>query len=162
MFIQKAHPDEASYIFRVYHVAQAFMRFNGNPLQWGDTYPNAYAVSSDIEKGILYTVYNSGNIVGACVFLEGNDPTYEKIDGAWCSDAPYIAIHKVASDRTCPGVMDEIIKYARRRKCDIRIDTHHDNKAMLHILESRGFTRCGIIHLENGDPRIAFQYCYEH
>lgn len=29
---------------------------------------------------------------------------------------------------------------------------------MQHVLEKNGFVRCGIIHLENGDPRIAYQY----
>ena len=26
-----------------------------------------------------------------------------------------------------------------------------------HLLESEGFTRCGIIHVEDGTPRIAYQ-----
>jgi RimJ/RimL family protein N-acetyltransferase len=39
----------------------------------------------------------------------------------------------------------------------VRIDTHADNKVMQHVLEKRGFRRTGIIYLENGDPRIAFE-----
>ena len=37
------------------------------------------------------------------------------------------------------------------------VDTHADNKVMQHLLESEGFTRCGIIHVEDGTPRIAYQ-----
>ena len=39
----------------------------------------------------------------------------------------------------------------------LRADTHVDNKVMQHLLESEGFTRCGIIHVEDGTPRIAYQ-----
>ena len=28
---------------------------------------------------------------------------------------------------------------------------------MQHLLEENGFTRCGIIHVEDGTPRIAYQ-----
>ena len=28
---------------------------------------------------------------------------------------------------------------------------------MQHVLESNGFTRCGIIHVADGSPRIAYQ-----
>ena len=39
----------------------------------------------------------------------------------------------------------------------MRADTHADNKVMQHLLESEGFTRCGIIHVADGTPRIAYQ-----
>ena len=31
------------------------------------------------------------------------------------------------------------------------------NKIMQHLLEENGFTKCGIIHVEDGTPRIAYQ-----
>ena len=43
-------------------------------------------------------------------------------------------------------------------RCDsLRADTHADNKIMQHILEKNGFARCGIIHVADGTPRIAYQ-----
>ena len=39
----------------------------------------------------------------------------------------------------------------------LRADTHADNKAMRHILEETGFTRCGVIHVADGSPRFAYQ-----
>ena len=32
-----------------------------------------------------------------------------------------------------------------------------DNQIMQHLLEKNGFTRCGIIHVADGTPRIAYQ-----
>jgi len=40
----------------------------------------------------------------------------------------------------------------------LRIDTHGDNVVMQRVLEGLGFTRCGIIYIEeDNDPRIAFE-----
>ena len=44
---------------------------------------------------------------------------------------------------------------------NIRIDTHRDNVIMRHLLEKHGFKYCGIIYLENGDERLAYQKCQE-
>ena len=37
------------------------------------------------------------------------------------------------------------------------IDTHEKNKTMQHVVEKLGFKRCGIIYIEDGTPRIAYQ-----
>ena len=47
--------------------------------------------------------------------------------------------------------------YAFSRSDSIKIDTHKDNAVMQHQLEKYGFKRCGIIFLENGEDRIAYQ-----
>ena len=39
----------------------------------------------------------------------------------------------------------------------LRADTHADNKIMQHLLEKNGFARRGIIHVEDGTPRVAYQ-----
>lgn len=159
MLIRQACHEEMPYVLRVYHTAQFFMQLTGNSEQWSDIYPDADQLIQDIENGQLYTVTSMGKIVGAFVMFTGEDPAYTEIDGAWCNDEPYISIHRVASDRTCHGILHEIVKYAAKLKGNIRIDTHEKNKVMLHLLESNGFTRCGIIHLADGTPRIALQRC---
>ena len=159
MLIRQACCFEMPYILRVYHTAQAFMKLTGNTDQWADTYPNHELLTKDIESGNLYTVTSNGNIVGAFAMFTGDDPTYAEIDGAWCNDEPYISIHRVASDGSCHGIVQAIVRYVAKLKNNVRIDTHEKNSVMLHLLESNGFTRCGIIHLADGSPRIAFQRC---
>ena len=39
----------------------------------------------------------------------------------------------------------------------LRIDTHNDNKIMQHVIEKNGFKRCGIIHVNDGSERIAYE-----
>ncbi len=55
------------------------------------------------------------------------------------------------------GVFRECLAYCMSRISNIRIDTHRDNAIMRHLLEKHGFQECGIIYVEDGSPRIAYQ-----
>ena len=92
-------------------------------------------------------------------FVLGPDPTYAKIeDGQWLNDAlPYGTIHRLASAGKRPGVATDVINWCLEHCESLRADTHADNKIMQHLLEKNGFTRCGIIHVADGTPRIAYQ-----
>ena len=51
--------------------------------------------------------------------------------------------------------VDEFCLYKKVRS--IRVDTHNDNILMRKVLDRLGFSLCGTIYLENGDPRIAYE-----
>ena len=133
------------------------MRNTGNANQWKNIYPTPKTIEDDIKKENLYTVCENDEILAVFAFIPGIDPTYNEIDGAWLNDKPYAAMHRVASSGKKKGMLHECVKYALQHADNIRIDTHHDNKVMQHQLEKEGFVRCGIIKLENGEPRIAYQ-----
>ena len=38
----------------------------------------------------------------------------------------------------------------------LRIDTHEDNHVMQQAVQKLGFRKCGIIHIADGTPRIAY------
>ena len=154
--IRKARSEDLADILKIYEIARNFMVSTGNPTQWGQTHPPRQMLEDDIVLGQLYVV-EDGCIRGVFAFLEGEDPTYGYIeDGAWLSQEAYGTIHRVASDGS-GGVFSQILHYALTRNRHLRIDTHHDNKVMQHVLEKLGFHRCGIIYLEDGDPRIAYE-----
>ena len=47
-----------------------------------------------------------------------------------------------------------------RDSCEsLRADTHADNKIMQHLLEENGFTKCGIIHVEDGTCLLYTSRC---
>ena len=90
---------------------------------------------------------------------DGADPCYAVIEqGEWKSDAPYAAVHRVASDGTLHNVIGRIMDFAKSNISHIRIDTHEHNKVMQKALEKQGFERCGIIYVPDGTPRIAFEW----
>ena len=55
------------------------------------------------------------------------------------------------------GQATDVINWCLEHCESLRADTHADNKIMQHLLEENGFTKCGIIHVEDGTPRIAYQ-----
>ena len=77
----------------------------------------------------------------------------------WLSDAPYGVIHMVASDGTIHGFLQQIVAFCEQQTKHLRIDTHHDNKVMQHVIAKNGFSRRGIIYLvnEDGSARIAYE-----
>lgn len=98
-------------------------------------------------------------IVGAFAFIPGVDPTYAVVyGGAWIDDElPYATIHRLASTMDSHGVASACFDWCWSQIHNLRIDTHEDNVIMRHCIEKAGFRYCGIIHLLNGDPRLAFQ-----
>jgi RimJ/RimL family protein N-acetyltransferase len=78
-------------------------------------------------------------------------------DGAWVNDKPYGVIHRIASAGYRKGIASFCMAHCFRLCGNLKIDTHKDNHPMQNALAKNGFVRCGIIYLQNGDERIAFQ-----
>ena len=94
---------------------------------------------------------------GAFALVPGQDPTYRVIDGAWQSDAPYLTIHRLAGDGICHGIFGAAVAFAAGRCPHLRIDTHADNRPMRNHIAGAGFVYCGIIRVEDGSPRLAYE-----
>lgn len=139
--------------------AREIMRSYGNMNQWPKGYPLQEKFENDIQQGHSYVMTDAaGLIVGTFAFIPGPDITYQVIyDGQWLNDEPYYVIHRIASTPDSHGVLDAVLDYCESIAPCIRIDTHEDNIIMRKGLEKRGYRYCGIIHLLNGDERLAFQ-----
>lgn len=155
--VRNATVADLDKIGEIYDAARAFMRKTGNPTQWSGGYPSREVSVDDIERGKLFVVENEGAPCGVFYFNIGVDPTYLKIDGAWRNDEPYGVIHRIASDGTRGGVFGEALEFCKKQIGHIRIDTHEDNSVMQGVLCRHGFEYRGIIYLENGDPRRAYE-----
>lgn len=141
----------------VFDYARNTMRENGNPTQWGSDRPGINLIINDINNGESYVVENDGEIVATFACIEGIEPTYIDIDGKWLNDDEYLTIHRIASNGKVKGIFDFVIDYVSNMNKDIRIDTHADNTIMRHLIEKNGFIECGIIVVDDGTKRIAYQ-----
>ena len=160
--IRLAEYSDIPIILSIFDKARRFMRENGNLTQWAGGYPARADVEADIDRGVSYVVLSDGKICGTFALIPGDDPTYRIIEnGAWRKKAPYAVIHRIASDGTVHGLAAAVFAFASERFDYIRIDTHEDNHPMQHAAERFGFQRCGIIHVRDGSPRIAFDYYKE-
>lgn len=156
--IRLANYEDLNQILDIYAYARCFMASTGNPNQWLNNYPSIEVLNRDIEKGHLYVCYDEKSIYGVFVFFFGIDETYNYIEGKWLNDDSYGVIHRIASSGAKKGMFSEVFEYVCKYSDNIRIDTHHDNIVMQNVLTKYGFTKCGVIYLKNGNPRLAYQF----
>ena len=110
--------------------------------QWQDGYPAKEDLRRDIESGNSYVLTNKDEIVATTVISLDGESTYNKYKGK--------------------GIFKELIKEAESLALNndifsIKIDTHRDNVSMQRAVVKNNFKRCGIIYLEDGSERIAFE-----
>lgn len=158
MVIKKAEDDELEKILEIYDHARRFMRDNGNPDQWSNTYPPKNQLEKSIQVGKLYVCVDQDELVGVFYFAEEEDPTYAVIEeGAWLNDNPYGVVHKIASAAGTKGIATFCLNWAFEQTKNIRIDTHELNVPMRALLNKLGYKYCGRIYVADGSPRMAFQ-----
>ena len=158
MYVRKAEMNELDELMKIYERAQAFMVESGNPNQWKKGHPRRDMIEEDIRLGRSFVCVADEKI--ECVFMyeEGEDPTYSYIeDGAWPNDRPYGVLHRIASAGNVKGIASFCLAWCYERCHNLRADTHKDNKVMQRVLDKNGFSRCGIIYIADGSPRIAYQ-----
>lgn len=159
MIIRPTELKDLPLVMGIYEYARSFMRANGNATQWVNGYPSEELIRQEIEDNHSFVcIGEQGEIAGTFCFILGDDPTYRQIyEGAWLNDAPYGVIHRMATNGKRKGVADACFDWCMEKSDNIRVDTHKDNLVMQHILEKRGFRRCGIIYVRDGTERIAYQ-----
>lgn len=158
--IRLAENEDLDAILKIYETARESMRNQGNPNQWGGQYPPKELVIRDMEAEHLYVIQQKEEPRGVFALVLGEDETYEVIeDGCWKNGEPYGTIHRLAGDGRMRGIFESCLKFCRQEIGNLRADTHEDNHVMQHLLEKHGFEKCGIIHVADGSPRIAYQWC---
>lgn len=154
--IRTAEISDLPVIKSIYAYARQFMADHGNASQWGQSYPEASLLCQDIDRRKLFVIQNASGIHGVFYFSVEQDPTYAVIEqGTWRWDRPYGVIHRIAGDGS-GGILRTAVDYASKQIGHLRIDTHADNYVMQKALEKLGFSRRGIIYIEDGTPRIAY------
>lgn len=169
MGFRKTRIEEIPEVMKLIDQAKAYMKESGID-QWQNGYPNAESIRKDIDHDYSYVMEEDGKIIGTLAVIFDGEPTYDKIyDGAWKTiDEPYAAVHRVAVDAQCKGkgiagaMIEEVVKLCRERGVrSIKNDTHRDNKSMQRMQAKNGFEYCGVIYLEDGAERIAFEKIIE-
>lgn len=159
--IRLAEKKDLNIIQDIFNKAKIFMRNDGNMHQWNGNYPSDEILLNDISNNNLYVCYSDDLIYGVFYFYIGVDETYNYIEGSWPNNEEYGTIHRIASNGLRRGVFEEVLSFAKIKISNIRIDTHEDNKFMKEKLNKNNFKYCGIIYINDGSPRRAYQYIVE-
>ena len=167
MEIVVAEPEQVDAMVAITEQARANMAAMGID-QWQCGYPDRSTWEADVAVGGAYVVLDEGRVVAVFRYADEPEAAYETLEGEWLTDGPYATVHRCAVDPACRGrgIIGELFAFACEKAAvdgmaSVRIDTHADNKTMQHLIEADGFTRCGIIYIADGTPRIAYQWTAE-
>ncbi len=165
MKLRKAVPGDVPRMAALYEAARRSLRAMGVD-QWQDGYPNGTTARADVESGAAWVIEEDGAVLACAAVYVGVEPTYREIfDGAWKTENPvYGVIHRIAVDPAAKkrGLASALMAHctALCREAGVssqRCDTHRDNLPMRRTLEKNGYAFCGVIVLESGAPRVAYE-----
>lgn len=166
MNIRRTTPADLPAIERLYEAARASLREMGVDQWQTGNYPSAKDAETDMTAGTSYVLEDAGEVLGVACIAFGREPTYETVfEGGWeASPAEYGFLHRIAIAPRAKGknaaglFFDELKRQAREREITVlRCDTHRDNLPMQHALQKNGFVRRGVIFVEDGSERLAFE-----
>ena len=150
---------------RLYTLARTSLKTAGID-QWQGIYPNGDDFIQDVNDNRAIVMEQDGAVAGVAAAYIGHEPTYDKIfGGQWLtSSQTYGIIHRIAVNPCArnAGLASTVIAHLQKQClqagiCSMRCDTHRDNKAMQHTLEKNGYKKCGIIIVEDGSERFAYE-----
>ena len=166
MKLRIAQTKDLNDIMRIIGDAQLYLASLGID-QWQDGYPTIEQIHLDLANNDSFVVVNdTGEVIATTVFTTKIEPTYKQIEGEWLSsvDAQYGVIHRlaVAAEYRKSGVAKFVFETCaeelkERDVESMRIDTHRENLGMQYLLKRQGYSYCGVIYLENGDERLAYE-----
>lgn len=164
MEFRKTNHKDIENVMEIIKQSQQYFKEQGID-QWQNGYPNPQVIKNDIDNNNSYVLLKDRKILATTAISFDGEETYNEIhDGKWLSNDDYAVIHRIAVDTNHKGLglAGKIIKEAEK-KCSergvksIKVDTHEDNKSMQKLLLKNGFEYCGVIYLEDGAKRIAFE-----
>lgn len=159
LYYRQAVRDDLDDLLSLYNRAIAYMRENGNLNQWKDGEgPNRISLRQDIDLGRLWILEDKEGILAVFALVFGREASYEQIEGDWLDDRlPYATIHRMISSGRKSRIFDEVSRFCLSRHPNIRVDTHADNRPMIRAIERNGYSYCGVVTLEDGSERLAYQ-----
>ena len=157
MHIRLTAADDLQAVEKIYEDARVFMAENGNPGQWGSSWPPMSLIKEDMALGRSYVCEENGEILAVFMFGSGPEPLYEEVSSEWLNDLPYCVAHRIATAGGHRGIGAFCLNWCFEQCGNLRIDTHRDNRPMQGLLKKLGFEYCGITQAEDGAERLAFQ-----
>ena len=161
MILRPTKIEDISRVIDIINQAKTYFK-NNDIDQWQDGYPNEETIEKDIENNEAYVLEEDGVILGTCMVTIHAEPAYNRIEGKWILNCPYICVHRIAVDNEYKGkglastILDQVVAMYPDYH-SVRMDTHHDNLSMQSFLTKYGFKYCGEITLKSGALRRAYE-----
>lgn len=166
MPIRETKEQDLVQIDALYRTAREALKAQGVD-QWQDgDYPNAEDARQDMLQGTGHVLEENGEILAVACIAFGREPTYDVIvNGAWGAQPKiYGFLHRIAVAPHAKGqniagrMFEELKRQAEQRGIHVlRADTHRDNLPMQRALAKAGYFYRGVIYVEDGSERLAYE-----
>jgi ribosomal protein S18 acetylase RimI-like enzyme len=156
--IRKAEEKDLPQILNIIQEAKTYFALHHIP-QWQNGYPEEMDIQEDIDRQGGYVAQEDGMVLGYSFIQVMQDHNYDVIEGKWRNEESYAVMHRTCIHDSAKGrgIAGLFVKKAESLSENVRADTHELNTSMRKMLEKNGFTACGIIYVEDGTPRVAYQ-----
>lgn len=167
--IRKAGHADSERIWQIITDAKRLMAERGST-QWTDSYPSADTIEADICSGHAFVACDRRQVaVAYAVITTEPEAAYADICGRWLTPGSYVTVHRlaVADGWRGLGLARALMARAEREArsagaTGVRVDTNHDNAAMLALLPAMGYELCGTVSYGPRGERIAFEKAVAH
>ena len=143
---------------------------NARRLDFGQyNIPDPGVFRRDIAAGDCWLFTCEGDAAGCMTLSRGVEPGYDSIEGAWLNpDGPYCTLHRVAVRDIFQGhgLATEMLTLAEdlargQSFASVRADVPSDDTGIRGLLETLGYTRCGIVPVPGAGGARVRRVAYE-
>lgn len=142
--IVKGQLSDLEKLFQIYLRGKQNLEQSGI-YQWTDNYPTISLIESDLRKGVLYSLKNNDEIVGAINISEEQEAEYDSVN--WKFDnSKVLVIHRLVIDPKHQGkgyaqkLMDFAENFAKENNySSIRLDAYSKNERVIEFYKKREY-----------------------
>ena len=156
--IEKGKLSELETLFQIYLNGKNDLEQNGI-YQWTNSYPTISILKNDVNKGVLYTLKNNNEIIGAINISEEQELEYQSVN--WKFNATKIlVIHRLVINPRhqkqgyAKLLMDFAEKFAiKNNYSSIRLDAYSQNRRVIEFYKKRNYIIRGEVYFPyRNDP----------
>jgi len=162
--VRKTEAKDLNRVMAIISQAQEYFKKNQID-QWQNGYPSIETIQEDMSFGSSYVLLENDVVIATAAIIFAGEPDYETIyEGEWLTHDKYGVIHRIAVDDDLKG-SGIALKFMKliEEMClatgvsSLKIDTHRQNIPMQKYLKKNNFKYCGVIYLQDGSERLAFE-----
>lgn len=132
--------------------------------QWTNNYPTISIIENDLRKGVLYTLKNDNEIIGAINISEEQEIEYQSVNWEF-DNSKVLVIHRLVINPKhqrkgyAQRLMDFAESFARKHDySSIRLDAYSQNNRVLEFYKKRNYCISGKVNFPEREQPF---YCME-
>jgi len=161
--IGKGQLSDLEGLFQIYLNGKNELERNGI-YQWTNNYPTISIIESDLRRGVLYTLKNDNEIIGAINISEEQEIEYQSVNWEF-DNSKILVIHRLVINPKhqrqgyAQRLMDFAENFARENDySSIRLDAYSQNNRVIEFYKKRNYCISGKVNFPEREQPF---YCME-